>query len=96
MIRNFYLLLYFFNKLDGINYKHDNTDRGSIKSIKVRLFDAHCLVALKAVLKILLMHSIVRKIIEHQLNQTGRRLFKGKYFTLHSWTLCMLQPRRCT
>lgn len=48
MIRNFYLLLYFFNKLDGINYKHDNAD-GSIKSIKARMFDAHCLVALKAV-----------------------------------------------
>lgn len=26
IIRNFYLLLYTFNRLDGINYKHDNID----------------------------------------------------------------------
>lgn len=26
IIRNFYLLLYVFNKLDGIHYKHDNID----------------------------------------------------------------------
>lgn len=26
IIRNFYLLLYIFNKLDGMNYKHDSID----------------------------------------------------------------------
>lgn len=38
IIRNFYLLLYIFNKLDGINYKHDNID-----GLFERLFDVHCL-----------------------------------------------------
>lgn len=26
IIRNFYLLLYIFNRPDGMNYKHDNID----------------------------------------------------------------------